>query len=223
MTRRQAVQTLKGLAQAQFLSPTQNLAVDTVAVVLQHREAMRLEGIGALGQPLFVLVAAHNVFSFYVPQEARLLAGTASAHNLQRVFGLTLAPYALHALLLGDLPLETFPPGGPVIYRRGSHLYGWEGRSPQESETYRVWFDATHQQPVRFELEDLLGRVVLRVQYDDFRPLDGWWFPYRITADQPLVGQSVIWHYSAVQLNVSVRPTVFQIRVPAGTERVELE
>jgi Domain of unknown function (DUF4292) len=221
--RRAAFQTLKGLAEARIASPAQNVSLDTVALVLQRFEAMRLEGIGALGQPVFLLVAEKGRFAFYAPREARLLTGTASAYNLERVFGISLAPQALQAILIGDLPLATLPTGGPVTYRARRNLYIWEGQDPQREGTYRVWFEATHLQPVRFELEDLLGRVVLRVQYEDFQQLPGFWFPYRITVDQPLAKQQVSWHYSEVQLDVRLTPTVFQIRVPAGTERVELE
>jgi hypothetical protein len=221
--RRDTFQTLKGLAEARFHSPTQNVTLENVVVVLQRFEAMRLEGIGSLGQPLFLLVADSGRFSFYAPQEARLLSGASSARNLERVFGLALAPNALHAMLIGDLPWTTLPTGGPVEYRPRNNVYVWEGKDPQQAGQYRIWFAATHLQPVRFEVEDLLGRVVLRVQYDDFHQLDSFWLPYRVTVEQPLADQQVTWHYSEVQLNVGVAPTLFQIRVPVGTERVELE
>jgi hypothetical protein len=221
--RRAALQTLKGLAEARVNSPTQKGAIDNVALVLQSYAAMRLEGIGPLGQPLFLLVAENGRFAFYAPQEARLLTGSASARNLERVFGVTLAPQVLHAVLIGDLPLATLPTGGPVTYRPRGNLYIWEGKDPQQAGTYRIWFEATHLQPVRFEVEDLLGRIVLRVHYEEFQQLHDFWFPYRIKIDQPLVDQHVMWHYSEVQLNVRIAPTLFQIQVPAGTERVELE
>jgi hypothetical protein len=216
-------QTLKGLASVRLLSPNQNVTLENVVVVLQGLASIRLEGIGALGQPLFLLVADTGRFSFYSPREARLLSGTASARNLERTFGIALAPDALQALLIGDLPWATLPDGGPLAYRPRDNVYLWEGKVPRQEGTYRLWFDATHLQPVRFEAEDLLGRVVLRVQYEDLQQRDSFWLPYRITVEQPLVSQQVIWHYSEVQLNVQVAPTLFQLRVPVGTERVELE
>ena len=125
--RRQTFQNLKGLAQAQFYSPTHNLGVDSVVVVLQRFEAMRLEGIGSLGQPLFLLVSDGQRFSYYAPQDARLISGAASAHNMERVFGITLAPNALHAMLIGDIPLATLPVGGKMAYLPQSNRYLWEG------------------------------------------------------------------------------------------------
>jgi Domain of unknown function (DUF4292) len=220
--RRQAFENLKGLAQARFYAPRQNLAVDSAVVVLQGFEAMRLEGIGSLGQPLFLLITAEKHFSYYSPQEARLVSGSASASNMERVFGITLAPQAFHFMLIGDIPLETLPMGGQVVYLPKSDLYRWEGEVLQPPGYYRVWFAAAHRQPVRFEVEDLLGRVMLRVKYENFRQLQAFTLPYHITVEQPLVDQQVIWRYSEVRLNAGVAPGLFHMRVPAGIERVEL-
>jgi hypothetical protein len=219
--RRQTFQNLKGLAQAQFYSPSHNLGVDSVVVVLQRLEAMRLEGLGALGQPLFLLVSNGQRFSYYAPQEARLISGTASAHNMERVFGITLAPNALHAMLIGDVPLATLPAGGKGTYLPQSDLYLWEGSVPPGY--YRVWFSVSHRSPARFEVEDLLGRVVLRVQYENFKQLQEFSMPFRITVDQPLANQRVVWRYNDVRINAGVVAALFDLRVPAGIERVELQ
>jgi outer membrane lipoprotein-sorting protein len=221
--RRRTFQTLQGLAEARLSSTSQNVTVESMVVVLQGFEAMRLEGISALGQPVFLLVSDGQRFSFYAPQEARLVSGTASAQNLQRVFGVALAPSALHYLLLGDIPLAALPTAGKLAYHPGGNLYVWEGWDTGHMGYYRIWFDAMSLHPVRFAVEDVLGRVVLHVEYADFRRLDNFLVPYRITADQPLAEQRVVWHYSDVQLNGQVAPALFHMRVPAGTKHVELE
>jgi hypothetical protein len=220
--RRQGFESLQGLAQARFYAPRQNLAVDSAVVVLQGFEAMRLEGIGSLGQPLFLLITTGQRFSYYSPQEARLVSGSALASNMERVFGISLAPQVLHFMLIGDIPLATLPTGGQVEYLPKSDLYRWEGAVLQQSEYYRVWFAASHLQPVRFEVEDLLGRVVLRVQYENFQQLQEFTLPYHITVEQPLVDQQVSWRYGEVRLNAGVAPGLFHMHVPAGIERVEL-
>lgn len=220
--RRQRLDNLKGLAQARFYSSRQNLAVDSVVVVLQGFESMRLEGVGSLGQPLFLFITAGQLFSYYSPQEARLVSGTASAPNMERVFGITLAPTVLYFLLIGDIPLEVLPSGGEVVYQPKGDLYLWEGQVSQQAGYYRIWFAASHLQPVRFEVEDLLGRVVLRVRYENFQLLQEFTLPYHITVEQPLIDQQVNWRYSEVRVNAGVAPTLFHMRVPAGVERVEL-
>lgn len=221
--RRRAFQNLKGLAQVRWSSATQNVAFDETVVVLEGFEALRLEGIGPLGQPLFLLIADRQRFSFYTPQEQRLISGPASARNLERAFGLALAPEALQYLLIGDIPLVTLPKAGKVAYRRRENLYVWEGEGARPAGYYRVWFEPSHLQPVSFVVEDRFGKVVLQVQYEDFRQLDGFRLPYRITVVQPLAEQHVVWHYSEARLNTGVAPALFRLRVPAGTRQVELE
>jgi hypothetical protein len=199
------------------------MAFDEVAVVLDRFEALRLEGIGPLGQPLFLLIADQRRFAFYTPQEQRLVSGTASAQNLERTFGLALAPEALQYILSGDIPLVTFPASGQLTYRRRDNLYVWAGQGTEPAGYYRIWFEPYHLQPVRFEAEDRFGKVVLRVEYEDFRQLDGFILPYHITAVQSLANHRVVWHYSEVKLNTHVAPALFRMRVPAGTKQVELE
>jgi len=222
-TRRHTFQNLKGLAQVRWSSPRQNMAFDETAVVLDRFEALRLEGIGPLGQPLFLLIADSKRFALYTPQEQRLVSGTASAQNLERTVGLALAPEALQYILTGDIPLLTFPASGKLAYRRRDNLYVWTGEGSQPAGYYRIWFEPYHLQPIRFEAEDRFGKVVLQVEYEDFRQLDGFILPYHITAVQPLADYRVVWHYSEVKLNTGVAPALFRMRVPAGTKQVELE
>jgi hypothetical protein len=222
-TRRQTFQNLKGLAQVRWSGPRQNVTFDETAVVLDRFETLRLEGIGPLGQPLFLLIADQKRFALYTPQEQRLVSGTASAQNLERTFGLALAPEALQYILIGDIPLVTFPASGELVYRRRDNLYMWTGEGLQAAGYYRIWFEPYHLQPVRFVVEDRLGQVVLQVEYEDFHQLDGFILPYHITAIQPPTDSRVVWHYSEVKLNMGVAPALFRMRVPAGTKQVELE
>jgi len=86
-TRRQALDNLKGLARVRLRVSTRSATLDDVVVVLKGVEAIRMEGIGPVGQPLFLLIADAQQLSFYAPQEGRLLSGAASAENLFRLFG----------------------------------------------------------------------------------------------------------------------------------------
>src|SRR6266446_3160311 len=85
--RRQTLDNLKGLAHVQLRASTRDVTLEDAVVVLQRFEAIRMEGIGPVGQPLFLLIADAQQLSLYVPQEGRLLAGAASAENLMRLFG----------------------------------------------------------------------------------------------------------------------------------------
>ena len=222
-TRRHRFRDLKGLAQVRLATPIRSITIEEVVVVLQGVGAMRLEGIGPFGQPLFLLIADAQRFALYYPQEARLVSGTASAQNLSRLLGVELAPTALHYVLLGDVPLASWPVTGTFAYLPHHNLYVWKGQGPEPLHDYRIWFEPYHLQPVRLEVAQPSGEVVLRVQYENWQPLGEVTLPYRITIVQPLAQRRLVWNYTDVQLNTGVSPALFRMRVPAGTKRVEFD
>lgn len=221
--RRQTLHSLRGLAQVDLQAGIRHATVDDMVVVLRRFEAIRLEGIGPIGQPLFLLIADAHELSLYAPQEGRLLTGAASAENLMRLFGIALTPTALEYVLAGDVPLVTLPSAGAFAYRARENLYLWQGQIPPEPQSYRIWFEPYDLQPVRFEMEDVGGQLVLQVWYEDFQRLNQFRVPYRITVVQPAVGRRVVWQYQEVQLNTGLTQGLFRMRVPAGTERVAIE
>src|SRR5712691_13113344 len=121
--RRQTLANLKGLARVRLRVALRDATLEDAVVVLQRFEAIRLEGIGPVGQPLFLLIADAQQLSLYAPQEGRLLTGVASAENLLRLFGIAVTPTALQYVLLGDVPLVTLPTAGAFAYRERENLY----------------------------------------------------------------------------------------------------
>jgi outer membrane lipoprotein-sorting protein len=222
-TRRQALDNLKGLARVRLRVSTRSATLDDVVVVLKGVEAIRMEGIGPVGQPLFLLIADAQQLSFYAPQEGRLLSGAASAENLFRLFGIALTPMTLQYVLLGDVPLATLPSTGAFTYRRRENLYMWQGQVPPQPQSYRIWFEPYDFHPVRFEMEDASGQPVLQVWYEEFQRTNGFMMPSRITLLQPMVGRRIVWQYKEIQLNAGLTPGLFRMRVPMGTTRVTLE
>jgi hypothetical protein len=221
--RRQAFDNLKGLARVQLRVNARHATLEDAVVVLQRFEAIRLEGIGPVGQPLFLLIADTHQLSLYAPQEGRLLTGAASAENLMRLFGIALTPTALQYVLIGDVPLATRPSAGEFAYRARDNLYLWHGQVPPEPQSYRIWFEPYDLSPVRFEMEDPGGQLVLQVWYEELQRVGGFMVPYRITVVQPVVGRRVVWQYKEVQLNAGVTPALFRMRVPVGTARLAIE
>lgn len=223
--RRQGFDTLRGLARVDLRAGTRNGTLDDAVVMLQRFEAIRLEGYGPLSQLLFLLIADKHQLSLYAPQEGRLLTGAASAENLMRLFGIALTPSVLQYILMGDVPLVTLPTAGEFAYRARDNLYLWQGQMPPAPQSYRIWFEPYDLQPVRFEMEDVRGQLVLQVQYEDFQRLNGYMMPYRITVVQPAAGRRVVWQYKdALEINASLSQERFRMPAPPlGTARVEIE
>src|SRR5262249_10925870 len=129
--RRQAFDTLRGLARVDLRAGIRNATLDDAVVVLRRFEAIRLEGYGPGFSPLlFLLIADTHELSLYAPQEGRLLTGAASSENLMRLLGISLTPTALQYILMGDVPLATLPTTGKFAYRARDNLYLWEGEVP---------------------------------------------------------------------------------------------
>lgn len=214
--RRNTIDDLRGLAQVHVRTDKRSVALDDVVVVVRNDEALRLEGIGPFGQPLFLFVTDGEWLALHLIRDNRLIVGPASARNLERLFGIAVAPQSLLRLLLGDVPLNPLPTNGDLAYREDERLYVWE--STQPGPGYRVWFDPQGSQPVRFEMQDAAGSVVIRVAYGDFKRYEDVLLPARIEVIEPATQRQAIWRYTDVQLNTEVPADLFRVQPPPQTE-----
>ena len=148
--RRGALQSVKGLAHVQAVTGRGSVTLDDVVVVARQPQALRLEGIGPFGQPLFLFVTNGDGLELYLIRQNRLVRGRATSGNFQRLFGIGVAPQALVRVLLGDVPLDPLPTGGDLLYLQTEGLYLWEGAQAGPYPKYRVWFDAPGQNPMLF-------------------------------------------------------------------------
>lgn len=221
--RRQALENLRGLARAQLQVATRQATIEEMAVVQQRFTSLRMEGLGPLNQPLFLLIADPHRLELYAPQEGRLFSGVSSAENMARLFGIAVTPTSLQYVLAGDVPLSTLPSEGTLVYKRRENLYFWEGQPPGQRVTYRFWFEPYDYHLVRGEIDDPEGKVLLHISYEQFQRFDGVLMPYRIILEQPQAGRRVVWEYQDVQRNSPVSATLFQLRPPPSVTRVAIE
>ena len=215
---RSALKNLKGLAQVQARTDRGSAALDDVVVVVRHAEALRLEGIGPFGQPLFLFITDGEWLALHMIRNNRLVVGPASARNLERLFGIAVAPQSLLRVLLGDIPLNPLPTNGDLTYREDEQLYFWESTQPDSDPIYRVWFDPQALHPVRFEMEDAAGSIVMRVNYGDFQRQGDILLPTRIAVVEPETQRQAVWRYTDVELNTEVSADLFRVQPPAQTE-----
>ena len=215
---RSALENLKGLAQVQARTDRGSVALDDVVVVVRHAEALRLEGIGPFGQPLFLFITDGEWLALHMIRNNRLVVGPASARNLERLFGIAVAPQSLLRVLLGDIPLNPLPTSGDLAYRKDERLYFWESTQPDSDPIYRVWFDPQALHPVRFEMADAAGSIVMRVNYGDFQRQGDVLLPTRIDVVEPETQRQAVWRYTDVELNTEVSADLFRVQPPAQTE-----
>ena len=221
--RRNALENLKGLAQVQARTDKGSAALDDVVVVVRHAEALRLEGIGPFGQPLFLFITDGEWLALHMFRNNRLTVGRASARNLERLFGIAVPPESLLRTLLGDIPLDPLPTSGDLAYQEDERLYLWESTQPAPDPNYRVWFDPQGLHPVRFEMEEAAGSVVMRVTYGDFQRYGDILLPARIDVVEPTTQRQAIWRYTDVQLNTEVSADLFRVQPSPQTEVLVLK
>ncbi|ETX02537.1 MAG: hypothetical protein ETSY1_03215 [Candidatus Entotheonella factor] len=221
--RRRIYKTLRGLAELRLKAPRGGGTLDNTVFVLDRFSKARLEGIGPFGQPLFLYTFAEPQFALYLPQQQLVYTGGATPEPFERLIGLAIEPGLLPYVLMGDMPMTSWPAPGPLTYLASEGLYYWEGTAPPSPWHYRVWLDPYRLLPVRLELAAPAAHVQLKVMYDDFEQLDGLALPYRITMTQPQSRQRVVWTYREVELNAEVAESLFEIRIPPGAEHIELE
>lgn len=220
--RRRTYQTLKGLAELRLKAQSGGGTLDSTVFVLDRFSKVRLEGIGPFGQPLFLYTFAEQHFALYLPRQQRVYTGGSTPEPLVRLIGVAIEPGLLPYVLMGDIPLTTWPASGPLTYLASDDLYYWEGSAPPSPWFYRVWLDPYRLLPVRLELAAPPQQTRLKITYDDFQQLDGLALPYRVTITQPQTQQEVVWTYTDVELNAEVPASLFQMHVPPSTEHVEL-
>ena len=78
---------------------------------------------------------------------------------------------------LRDEGSATLPSAGAFTYRRRENLYLWQGQMPSRMQAYRIWFEPYDLHPVRFEMEDAGGQLVLQVWYEEFQRFNGFMMP----------------------------------------------
>ncbi|ETX02575.1 DUF4292 domain-containing protein [Candidatus Entotheonella palauensis] len=221
--RRRTYHTLKGLAELRLKAPKGGGTLDNTVFVLDRFSKVRLEGIGPFGQPLFLYTFVEPQFALYLPQQQRVYTGGSTPEPFDRLIGLAIEPGLLPYVLMGDMPLTRWPAPGRLMYLASEDLYYWEGAAPPSPWHYRVWLDPYRLLPVRLELAAPAAQTRLKVTYDDFQELGGLTLPYRITMTQPQTRQRVVWQYRDVEFNTEVAASLFEMRVPPGTEHVELK
>ncbi len=219
--RRRVHHTLKGLAELQLKAPGGG-TLDQTVFVLDRFAKVRLEGLGPFGQPLFLYTYADPLFSLYLPRQQRVYTGRSTPEPFIRLIGVAIEPGVLPYVLMGDIPLTTWPAPDPLTYLASEDVYYWEGSAPPSPWRYRVWLDPYRLLPVRLELAAPQQPTRLEVTYDDFRQLDGLTLPYRITITEPHTQRRVVWTYTDVERNTEVAASLFEMRVPLGTDRIEL-
>ncbi len=193
-------------------------------VVAQAPDHLRLETIGAFGQPALVLAAGPATSALFVAAEGRFYLGPGVVRRLPylpRGVGLE----EVVALLLGRVPRAAL--AGAAAGRLGveahARRYVLDTVDPATGHAWRVVVDADGGYPVSFARLGEGGLPEVLVTFEDFRPTPAGRFPYRIRVVEPGRALDARIEYGEIDLNPALTADAFRLAAPRGAVTVEVE
>jgi len=150
----------------------------------------------------------------YFPMKKQSYYGKVDNEDLKRnLGGASLAE--LFDVLLGRLPL----PADSVL--------GWEEKDGKVAFDFaggkRAWLDLEKLVVVRYEQRDSSGRLETRGKAEEFKSVEGFWFPSRLWVERPLEAGKVEIRWGEVRVNEAFPQGRLELKLPAGVERIEVK
>lgn len=149
----------------------------------------------------------------YFPMKKQSYFGRVDNEELKRnLGGASLAE--LFDVLLGRLPL---PPDS---------VLGWEEKDGKVAFEFaggkRAWLDLEKLVVVRYEQRDSSGRLETRGKAEEFKSIEGFWFPSRLWVERPLEAGKVEIRWGEVRVNEAFPQARLELKIPTGVERIEI-
>ncbi len=215
------VQSLRSLAKIQVKIPESNSRFSEV-VIAQEPGRIRMEVLSFFGHLAALLVTDSSRLQALFINEGRLYEGVASAYNLSRFLPVPLPPEEIVSLLLGKTSLIDCD---PVVLelQQEKDLYILKLSSRTGERLQRLWINPVNFRTVRSETTYPGDTTLLIAEFDDFKELNGEWFPASISIRIPAEAIDVKVKYQSPELNPVLDLSLFSITPPPGITLVELD
>jgi outer membrane lipoprotein-sorting protein len=212
ISRREALQGLKGLAQVRVSSPGKSFHGQQV-LFARRPGFLRVESLSPLGTPLLYLVTDGKEIRFYNPEENRFYQGDYRAGSLSFALPMDLHPAEVVNFLLGGGPLAD-PDQISLRPDSSEGLWVLELHSPSRGVTETLW---VHPQSFHILRADLRRpSLFYRLSFSDFRQVKEKLFPHRmrLSSEDSRTRISVV--FPEVDLNPDWEAQDFSLPVPQG-------
>ncbi len=208
------IQSMKGEGTISIETPEITQAGSFV-LTLQKPDSILINLQGPFGIKVGLALVTRTGFLFYNSLENKLITGSSSAENLNRI---------LHIQMSFDDLLNFFT-GGTFIMD--------DIRSPDETRieddrlvfiyvsdnsSRRYWIDPTSLFIQKVQFLDSKGKLVLEQMFSNFEDVDGIAMPYTIRVTQPKVRQILVLKYSDILVNTE--QLQFTFTIPHNAERI---
>jgi outer membrane lipoprotein-sorting protein len=213
--RRTALRGLRAWARLQYESPEETHRAKQL-LVAERPDRLRLEVFSPLGT-VFVLTAADGALAAYDRDSATVYRGADSAENLRRYTDVALPVQAAVDLLLGTPPLGAA--AASTVSADGSAI---RLRADGDDGAEVIWL-SPELDPLRYETQDVDGRVRLRATFDGWTAIDGVRVPTQVGFEMPDTQRRLAVALRDIEVNPTLPPAVFALVTPADSREVQLD
>lgn len=222
VTREGEIKDLKGIAKVKITSADKNYSLKEV-IIVQRPSSLRMETLGFFGQPLFFLTAKDNRFSILSLIENKFYQGRGTPEKLSTVFPLYLKSKDLFSILLGGTPLIDYPDLIGIGIVQEENLYLVKFRQEQGETRQFLWVDPINFSIMKSEIYDSSENLVLKVEFDNYKTINGILFPMSTSVLLPLRSTKIKIDYSELEINTGINQNSFDLDVPPGAKIVYLD
>jgi outer membrane lipoprotein-sorting protein len=215
------VQSLRSLAKIQVKVPEGKSRFSEV-VIAQEPGRIRMEVLSFFGHLAALLVTDSSRLQALFINEGQMYEGAASAHNLSSFLPIPLPPEEIVSLLLGKPFLIDCDPVDLEL-RQEKDLYILKLSSRTGERVQRLWIEPVNFRTVRSETTYPGDTILLIAEFDDFKEINGDWFPASISIKIPSEDIDVKVKYQSPELNPVLDSSLFTITPPPGITLVELD
>jgi outer membrane lipoprotein-sorting protein len=213
--RRLRLTTLRTLAKLRYRSPSANESARNVLAV-ERPDRLRVEVLSVLGSVL-VMTSDGGLLTAYLPREATVYRGTASAGNLARYL-----PGTVSVPAIIDHVLAT-----PPLLERAQEAVDWDGNLIRltQSDGARRWVAGFRDidTPASYRELDRYGRTTIDAQYDDIDSNGPIPIARRITVRFPETDESLEITMRDPEVNPRLSDRLFSLDVPPETTEIDLD
>lgn len=213
--RRLHLTALRTLAKLRYRSPNANESARNV-LAIERPDRLRVEVLSVLGS-ILVMTSDGGLLTAYLPREATVYRGAASASNLARYL-----PGGVSVPAIIDHVLAT-----PPLLERAHEVVDWDGNLIRltQSDGIRRWVAGFRDidTPASYREVDRYGRITIEARYDDIDPDGPIPIARRVTVRFPESDESLEITMRDPEVNPRLPDRLFSLSVPPETKEIDLD
>jgi outer membrane lipoprotein-sorting protein len=219
-TRRQSLQSLRGLARVVYKDPTDS-GTAKQAVAVAAPDHFRLELFSPIGIALLATCDGQTLAA-YAPQEKIIYRGDATPLNTARFTRVMLSNREIVSLLLGLPALSLEQSSGAGHLDPDTGWYRYTTVLP-DGDRHILWFELQSRVVRQWDKRDKNDAVLVRMRLAEYRAINSQLFPFEIELVDGEGKQEVSIFYERVELNPLLPASLFTLAPIKGIQESDMD